>query len=60
MSGTIFRFPWTTRLSLLRIERCWTRRLWIEVLWLSVGFGPRRFIERVHFRGKMLFPRMAR
>lgn len=45
--------------KLIRVERCFTRRLWVCLFdgAFAVGFGPRRFVERVQFRGRLIFAR---
>jgi hypothetical protein len=42
---------------LIHLARCWTGRRWINLGsgWLAIGFGPRRLIERIWWRGKLVW-----
>jgi hypothetical protein len=45
------------KLPLLHITRCFTGRRWINIGRgaFAVGFGPRRFIERVWFGRRLVW-----
>ena len=42
-------------MSYIHVERCWTGRRWVQVGELAVGFGPRHFIERIYWRGRLRY-----
>jgi hypothetical protein len=41
---------------MIHFAKCWTGRRWINIGsgWLAIGFGPRKFVERVMWRGKLV------
>jgi hypothetical protein len=42
---------------MIHLDRCWTGRRWINIGrgFLAVGFGPNKFVERIHWRGKLVW-----
>lgn len=40
---------------MIPVKRCWTGRLWVSLGWLHVGIGPYRLIERVTWRGRLVW-----
>lgn len=43
---------------MIRFRKCWTGRRWVNIGpgLLAIGFGPDRFIERVWWRRRMVYP----
>lgn len=42
---------------MISLARCWTGRRWLNIGkgFLAIGFGPAFFIERVYWRGKLVW-----
>jgi hypothetical protein len=39
----------------MKLVRCWTGRRWIEIGPLGIGFGPLRPVERIVWRGHLVW-----
>lgn len=44
---------------MLKFVKCWTGRRWIDIGngWFAIGFGPNKFIERIYWKGGLIYPK---